>query len=115
MSAENNIIYDNYKKLTEDEKLEFIIKIITNDKQSLRNIIHKNMCLIQELICSDDVVICLCHFGFIIKDMQYVCSGCGQNCCFTCMYNTINNTKLRGWYCCRNIECQKMYDDDESV
>ena len=74
MSAENNIIYDNYKKLTEDEKLEFII-----------------------------------------KDMQYVCSGCGQNCCFTCMYNTINNTKLRGWYCCRNIECQKMYDDDESV
>lgn len=110
--AANTDLFENYKTLSAEEKINFLLKIFTEDEASSKNIIRKNIYLIQEILCSDDVVICPGHLKFITKELQYICSGCHEQYCLTCMYETVNNTKLNGWYCCRNAECQKLYDAD---
>ena len=114
MAAESDI-FEIYKKLTDVEKTNALVRILTDDKKSIQNIIRDNIPIIQELICSEDVIICYGHVGCVSKEVQYICAGCHKQYCITCMYNTCDNNKIAGWYCCRNEKCQDLYDKDEKL
>ena len=104
-----------FNSLKTKEKEEFFFQLLTKDatKLELMGIIRKHKSLLEKFMCNEDVFICYGCIKSTYIDHKCLCAGCCLDYCFNCMSMSYDNVKSKGWYCCRNQNCQKIYDDDK--